>query len=151
MNHPTMNSDNTFLQAGLMRRVAALSYDMLLVTAVLMLVTLVIIAMRGGEPIAPNNFLYQFALLATTGAFFTGFWVGGGQTLGMKAWRLKVQRPSGERLSWKVGLIRFAAGILSMLPLGLGLFWLVFDPNGQTWHDRIADTRVVVLPKKRAG
>lgn len=147
-----MNEKKEPPQAGLMRRLAALSYDALLILSLLMLVTLVIIAMRGGEPVAPNNLLYQLALVTTMAAFFIGFWVYGGQTLGMKAWRLKVeQRSSGNPLSWKVGLIRFAAGILSALPLGLGLIWLVLDAKGLTWHDRIAGTRVVVLPKKSAA
>jgi uncharacterized RDD family membrane protein YckC len=135
--------------AGLMRRIAALCYDALLVFSIWMLVTLAIIAMRGGEPVTPGNLLYQLALVVATGCFFVGFWVRGGQTLGMRAWRLKVQQASGSGVTWKTGTIRFAAGIVSTLTCGLGLFWLAVDPKGLTWHDRLAGTVVVVLPKKK--
>jgi uncharacterized RDD family membrane protein YckC len=134
--------------AGLLRRVAAAIYDTLLVTAVLMLVTLVLLALRGGEPISPGNLLYQIVLVGTTAGFFIGFWVHGGQTLGMRAWRLRVEQRSGESMTWKISALRFVAAILSMAPLGLGLFWLILDPEGLSWHDRIAGTRVVAVPKK---
>ena len=133
--------------AGLIRRIAALGYDILLVASLLMFVTLVFVGLRGGNTITPGSLLYQFALIATTAGFFVGFWVHGGQTLGMRAWRLKIEQRSGEALTWRIGMIRFGAGILSMLPLGLGMIWLLFDSDGLTWHDRIAGTQVVLLPK----
>ena len=133
--------------AGLFRRLAAAVYDALLVTALCMLTTLCAIAFRGGQPISPGNLIYQLSLVATTAVFFVGFWVHGGQTLGMRAWRLRVEQQSGKALNWKIGLVRFAAGILSIIPAGLGLLWLIVDPQRLTWHDRIAKTRVVVVPK----
>ena len=144
-----MTCDGVHPSAGFLRRVAALSYDALLVMAVLMLMTLMLLGLRGGNPIAPGNLLYQIALFATTGCFFIGFWVLGGQTLGMRAWRLQVEQQSGEPLTWKIGIVRFAAGIVSIAPFGLGLIWVLIDPSDLTWHDRIAGTRVVILPKRR--
>ena len=132
-----------------MRRIAALGYDTLLVGSILMLVTLAIVALRGGQTVAPGSLLYQLALVGATGGFFVGFWVCGGQTLGMRAWRLRVQQDSGSALTWKTGLIRFAVGIVSVATCGLGFIWLLADPQNKTWHDRIAGTRVVVLPKKK--
>jgi len=133
--------------AGLFRRLAAAVYDALLVTALCMLTTLCVIALRGGEPISPGNLLYQLSLVATAVIFFVGFWVHGGQTLGMRAWRLRVEQCSGEAINWKTGLIRFVTGILSIIPAGLGLLWLVVDPQHLAWHDRISKTRVVLMPK----
>jgi uncharacterized RDD family membrane protein YckC len=133
--------------AGLFRRLAAGIYDALLVTALWMLTTLCVLAFRGGEPINSGNLLYQLSLLATAVVFFVGFWMHGGQTLGMRAWRIRVERRSGEVIDWKTGLIRFAAGILSIIPLGLGLLWLIVDPQRLAWHDRISKTRVVLMPK----
>jgi uncharacterized RDD family membrane protein YckC len=135
--------------AGLLRRLAAAVYDALLVTALCMLTTLFFISFHGGEPVSPGNLLYQFSLIATTAVFFVGFWVHGGQTLGMRAWRLRVEQQSGEAINWKIGLIRFAAGILSVVPAGLGLLWLIVDRQRLAWHDRITKTRVVVVPKPR--
>jgi uncharacterized RDD family membrane protein YckC len=144
-----VNNPTDYPAAGLLRRLAALCYDVLLVSSILMLVTLAIIALSGGKPVTPGNLLYQLTLVGAMGAFFVGFWVLGGQTLGMRAWRLRVQRPSGDVLNWKTGLIRFAAGILSIAAFGLGFVWMLADSQGLTWHDRIAGTRVVLLPKKK--
>lgn len=145
----SVNNESEYPSAGLMRRIAALSYDVLLVAAVLMLVTLAIVALRGGRPVAPGNLLYQLALVGATGGFFIAFWVCGGQTLGMRAWRLKVQQGSGEDLNWTIGSIRFAAGMVSIATGGLGFVWLLADSQKLTWHDRIAGTRVVMLPKEK--
>jgi uncharacterized RDD family membrane protein YckC len=135
--------------AGLFRRLAAGIYDALLVAALWMLTTLCVLAFRGGEPISPGNLLYQLSLVATTVVFFVGFWMHGGQTLGMRAWRLRVEQHSGEVIDLKTGLIRFVAGILSIIPLGLGLLWLIVDPQRLAWHDRISKTRMVLMPKPR--
>ena len=133
--------------AGLFRRLAAAVYDALLVLALCMLTTLCVIAFRRGEFINPGNLLFQLSLLTTAAVFFIGFWVYGGQTLGMRAWRLRVVQHSGEAIDWKNGLVRFAAGILSIIPAGLGLFWVAIDPQHLAWHDRLSKTRVIVLPK----
>ena len=128
---------------GLLRRLAALSYDVLLVTSVMMLLTLALLPLSGGQPIEPGNAFYQILLFVAVGCFFIGFWVYGGQTLGMRAWRLKVVQNSGEPLTWKIGLIRFISGFLSLLPLGLGVIWIAIDPEKQAWHDKIAGTRAI--------
>ena len=75
--------------------------------------------------------------------FFCGFWVHGGQTLGMRAWRLRVVRDDGHPLGWARAMARFAAGIVAALPLGLGLWWSAFDRQKRGWHDRWTGTRVV--------
>jgi uncharacterized RDD family membrane protein YckC len=137
--------------AGVFRRLAAGCYDALLLGALWMLATLVVIAFRGGEPVPPGSPGYQGLLLATALAFFVSFWVRGGQTLGMRAWRLKVERESGEPVDLRTGLIRFAGGLLSIAAGGLGLLWLWVDRDELTWHDRIAGTRVILLPKTGAA
>jgi uncharacterized RDD family membrane protein YckC len=147
LSQVTIEADNP--RAGLLRRAAALTYDALLVISILMMVTLAVVALRGGEPVRPGNLLYQALLIIATGAFFIGFWVYDGQTLGMRAWRIRVERASGDPLDWKAGLIRFAAGVLSTAAGGLGWLWALIDSEGRTWHDRIAGTRVVLLPKKK--
>jgi uncharacterized RDD family membrane protein YckC len=133
--------------AGLLRRLAALIYDLLLVIALMMLTTIALIAVNGGEPIRPGNPLYQAALVLTIASFFVGFWVYGGQTLGMRAWRISVETSSGQALDLKTGCLRFAAGVLSALPLGLGFIWMLVDRQRLTWYDRVADTRVGINPK----
>jgi uncharacterized RDD family membrane protein YckC len=81
--------------------------------------------------------------------FYVGFWVKGGQTIGMRAWRIRVERHSGQPIDWKTGMYRFVAGILCMLPGGLGMLWMIVDPEKRTWYDHMTGTRVVVLPRKQ--
>lgn len=145
---PTHRNGTNYPPSGLLRRLAAALYDSLLVLALLIIPTLLVMAFRGGEPIPPGDILYQLLLIVTTAAFFMWFWTHGGQTLGMRAWRLRVERQSGESVTAKIALVRFAVGVLSIAALGLGMLWILIDPNRLAWHDRAAGTRVVVLPKK---
>lgn len=133
--------------AGVFRRLAAACYDGLLVVAVWMLVTLAIVALRGGEPVPPGQLGYQLLLLGATALYFIVSWLRGGQTLGMRAWRLRVERESGKPLDLATGIVRFTGGLVSILTGGIGLMWLWIDRDGLTWHDRLAGSRVVVLPK----
>ena len=134
--------------AGLLRRIAAALYDALLVIALQMLATLLLIAARGGEPVRPGDPLLQAVLLITAGAFFVGFWTRGGQTLGMNAWRLRVEMQNGKSLPIPIALLRFGAAILSLVCVGMGFLWQLVDRQNLTWHDRIAGTQVVLLPKR---
>lgn len=136
-----------YAPAGLLRRLAAAVYDVLVVAALFMLTAFVVLAFRGGKPVNPGNLLFQFSLVATAAIYYAGFWAHGGQTIGMRAWRIKVEQQTGEALSWQLGLIRFVIGVLCMIPAGLGMLWLIVDPQHLTWYDRLTRTRVVVLPK----
>lgn len=129
--------------SGLLRRLAALLYDVLLVIALAVIPISLLMALRGGEPVPPGEM--RLLLLATAAAFFVGFWMYGGQTLGMRAWRLRVERQTGEPLSFRAGLLRFGIGLLTC---GLGLLWIPFNPQKLAWHDRASGTRVVVVPKR---
>jgi uncharacterized RDD family membrane protein YckC len=129
------------------RRLAAMVYDLLLLAALWMTATFVLVIGRGGAPVPPGNLPYQLLLAAITAGFFIGFWLRGGQTLGMRAWRLRVALPSGAPLDVRTAVVRLAAGLVSAACLGAGLFWLWIDRDGLAWHDRAAGTRVVVLPK----
>ncbi|MEO8444342.1 MAG: RDD family protein [Gammaproteobacteria bacterium] len=135
--------------AGVFRRLAAGCYDALLLGAVWMTATLIIVAVRDGAPVPAGQPAYQLLLAASGALFFITSWLRGGQTLGMRAWRLKVELESGGPLDFRTGLIRLAGGLLSLLPAGLGLFWLWIDRDELTWHDRLAGTRVVVIPPQR--
>jgi uncharacterized RDD family membrane protein YckC len=84
-------------------------------------------------------------LFLSPAVFFGWFWTHGGQTLGMRAWRLKLLDSSGNPVTWRQSLIRYGAAWLSLLALGLGYIWVWIDPQGLSWHDRLSGTRLVVL------
>jgi uncharacterized RDD family membrane protein YckC len=135
--------------AGVLRRLAAGCYDALLLGALWMATTLAVVAVRGGQPVPAGEPGYQLLLLVVAALFFITSWLRGGQTLGMRAWRLRVERESGEALDARAGILRFLGGLLSVATGGIGLLWLWVDRDELTWHDRLAGTRVVVLPKSR--
>ena len=130
-------------RAPLWRRFAALAYDTLLLTATLMCFTLLVLLIRQGESIPPGTWWFQSALAAIVTGFFAGFWTHGGQTLGMRAWRIRVVAADGGPVTWPRALLRFAAAWLSLLPAGLGFWWSLFDAENRCWHDLIARTRVI--------
>lgn len=138
--------------AGLLRRFSAILYDSLLLTALWFAVATAFLAMSGGRLSAPDRplwLLYAFraTLLLVTFLFFGWFWTRGGQTLGMRAWRLKVVADTGRPLTWAQAGRRFVAAGLSWAALGLGFWWVSFDREKLAWHDRFSGTRIVVLPK----
>jgi uncharacterized RDD family membrane protein YckC len=137
--------------AGLLRRLGALLYDLLVVTALLMLAGFAAIRYTGGEAVPAGTPWFQAMLIIVVATFFCGFWMTGGQTIGMRAWRLRLitDDADGNVVSLATALIRFAAACLSLLPLGLGFLWILIDRRRLTWHDRLSGTRVVRLPKPR--
>ena len=94
-----------------------------------------------------GNPAYFAFLLVVAFAFYGGFWTTGGQTLGMKTWRLRVETEAGGTLGCKAALIRFAMALVSWLPLGLGFLHMLWDRRRRTWHDWASGTRIVRLPK----
>jgi len=140
---------------GLLRRLAAILYDSVLLLGLLMLaVALLVIPYEQlvGAPFPHEELLHRLALQAylvlVVGAFFAFFWVRGGQTLGMRSWRLRVLRDDGEPLRWRHAWRRFGAAFLSLAPLGLGLLWCLLDRDGLAWHDRLSRTRLVLVAKR---
>lgn len=141
------------VRAGLLRRLAAMLYDGLLLIGVLMLATALFLPLTGGEAVVSGRnpvleWVYRAALLALIVGFFGVFWTLRGQTLGMTSWRLRVEREDGGLLNWGDTLRRLGWALVAALPLGLGFLWILFDPERRAWHDRLSNTRVVVLPKK---
>jgi uncharacterized RDD family membrane protein YckC len=133
---------------GLLRRLAAIMYDTLLVAAVLFMATVPFIAVRGGEPVEiGDNTSYRVALVIVIYTFFVGFWTRSGRTLGMQSWGLQLETMNGGRPTLATASVRFIAAIVSWAPFGLGFLWQLWDKDRLTWHDRISGTHIVYYPK----
>ena len=134
-NHPN---------ASFVKRLMAMLYDSLLIMAVWMLVGYIAIACNGGE--AVQGLWFRGLLWLATFAFFALFWVRSGQTLGMVAWRLRLEDNDGYVLNLQQALVRFVCATASFGIGGLGYLWMLFNKDRLTWHDKWASSRIVQLP-----
>lgn len=77
--------------------------------------------------------------------YFAYFWSvsGGGQTLGMRLFKLKVVKTDGSLLDIGGAVVRYIGLVVSFVVIFIGVIWVAFDPNKQGWHDKIAGTYVV--------
>jgi uncharacterized RDD family membrane protein YckC len=150
----------------LWRRLVALVYDLLIVVAIVMVVGLLCQLATGGTLIATGAHTmvplwYQVLQGLVVGAYFVASWRRGGQTVGMRPWRIRVSRDDGGAISLQQAVIRVLVAAAPMLLLALepmfgmrATLWLVlgawalwfavalFDPRRRALHDMAADTEV---------
>jgi uncharacterized RDD family membrane protein YckC len=147
------------VRPGLLRRLAAILYDALVVMGIAMFVTILVVVPLGMalgqdgwerlQQTAAFRVALQLLLVITIVGFHLWFWTHGGQSLGMRAWRLQVVRNDGLPLTFSDALLRYATAVVSALPVGLGFLWSLFDPEKLTWHDRWSKTRLLLIKRDR--
>ncbi|MGQ7286187.1 RDD family protein [Vreelandella venusta] len=132
-------------------------YDGFLVTAIWLAVTVAHLAFfrfilgQQADEIGTTPFdiwSLRLMLLFFVTLFFVYSWRRGGMTLGMQAWRLRVQTTDGYAISLKQSLIRCVVAWLSLAAFGIGYWWVLFDRQRRSWPDIASNTQTVVLPKK---
>jgi len=89
------------------------------------------------------QFLFPYVWLA----YFIAFWSWRATTIGGVVLNLRIERLDGRRVDFGVAAVRALASIFSLLPAGLGFMWASWDGERQSWHDKIAGTTVVRLPR----
>jgi uncharacterized RDD family membrane protein YckC len=144
----TTGDRQTYPPAGLFYRLVAIFYDALLLLSVLLIATALALLATKGTLHYHNPFFRTFLFLICF-SFYTWFWLHGGQTLGMRAWRLRLQRIDGGPITLWQALLRFMAAIPSLAFAGLGLLWILVDREHLAVHDRISESMIVRLPKKQ--
>src|SRR4030095_7183163 len=92
---------------------------------------------RGPAPFFMMLFLYHVA-----------FWGWKGTTLGGIICSVRIVRSARTPLRFIDAVVRGLSAIFSIVALGIGYFWMISDPDRQTWHDKIAGTLVVKLPRE---
>lgn len=124
-------------------RLLSLVYDGLPMIPLLMVVSAVFLALRGGRTVEGEPLLaaLQFVLFWwIAGLYFVASWRRGGQTMGMRPWRLQVLAADGRLASWRKLWLRYGIATLS---LGLGLLWCLVDSERRGLHDLASGTVLV--------
>ena len=79
--------------------------------------------------------------------YHIAFWATKGTTVGGMICNLRVVKLDGQPLRPAEALVRGVAGVLSGAVAGLGFLWMLKDPHRETWHDKIAGTQVIKVPR----
>lgn len=127
---------------GLIRRLAAIIYDSILLAAVLFVATAAILPLNSGAAFTSKQLFYPAFLVGISFLFYGWFWTHGGQTLGLRAWKIKVLTEDRKPMTWSQAMQRFVFAILSWAFFGLGFWWSVFDRQKRSWHDRLSKTAI---------
>lgn len=148
------NNDSNYPTGPLLRRLAAMVYDGLILIALYIMLGFVLVAILK----AVNHDQFPGALPASlnlslmfTIAFFyySDSWRRrNGQTIGMKAWRLKLINENPGPVQLSQCMLRTGMGFFSLCVFGLGFCWMLVDKKQRTWHDIASVTRIVYLPKE---
>lgn len=150
MNNSLINT-NEIRPAGIVRRLAIILYDTILLIGVLFLAGTILVLLNRGATGYTDPWLtlaVQAYYLTVVFLYFAWFWTRG-QTLGMRTWRTYLRDENNRPPSWNRALLRFVMAVISWLPAGLGFWWSVFHPARSTWHDLVSRTHLVVIPRTR--
>lgn len=145
-----MDESNAAVPAPLRLRLAAAAYDLLPLLGLWFVAAVLALAVTGGAldtRTFTGKLIVQAFALGLSAAYFVVSWTRGGQTIGMRAWKLRVVDASGAPLRWSQALLRFTVALVSLAALGAGFWWALFDTQKRAWHDIVARTRVSRLPK----
>jgi len=132
---------------SLPRRLACMFYESLLLFAVGFAASWLFFFASGGRGAeGAARTLLQVFVLAVFAAYFLWCWLRGGQTLAMKAWRIRLVSRDGGRLTPASALLRFVLALVLVPLAGVGVIWALVDRERQFLHDRLAGTRLVLPP-----
>ncbi len=144
--------------ASLPRILGAIFYDLIIVFSIIFIAA-------QWFPLVPEQFqsspvlvlFKQLYILGISFLYFAYSWQHGGQTIGMKAWRIKLLQNSSTHhasaqneqyaIGWRQSSIRYSVAIISWLIVGMGFIWVVFSHHHTSWHDMASGTQLVVVPK----
>lgn len=142
------NHINLEHRVGLLRRFGVMFYDSILLIAVLFFASLPVVLPFS---ITTEHNLYPFfvAYIYLVGFLFFGwFWTHGGQTLGLKTWRIKLVSDTGDNIGWKQAFIRYIASLVCWFSLGIGFLWCYTNRERLAWNDLLSKTRLLRLNRK---
>jgi uncharacterized RDD family membrane protein YckC len=137
---PPVISAATLPRAGFWLRFSAAFLDFILVFVTSLVVLQGILDYHGGPGL---NFLLWIV-------YHPVMWKLKGTTIGGIICGLKVVRLDDRPIDWSVAIVRTITAFMSFCVAGIGFIWVAFDDERQSWHDKVAGTTIVVVPKGMA-
>jgi len=108
-----------------------------------MLATMLAMLAGYGGRTAMKDPAYTVYLFLIWFFYLTWCWHQGGMTIGMRAWRVRIEDESGNRPGWGKSAIRFLLSLVSAAAAGTGFLWALGNAGKRTWHDILSGTRLV--------
>lgn len=150
-------SEVNYPTAPLFRRLAAMVYDGLILIALYIMAGFALVAVikatnndqfPGQLPAAVNlSLMFIIAFF-----YYSDSWQRrNGQTVGMKAWGLKLVNDNQGPLQLSQCMLRVGIGFFSLVVCGLGFFWALIDKKQRSWHDIASVSHQVFIPKEMRG
>jgi uncharacterized RDD family membrane protein YckC len=134
-------SENILIRPNLLRHLAVIAYDLFLLVAVLLVAALIVVIVNDGEAISDGNPFFLAYLLLVSFLFYGWFWTHGGQTIGMRSWKVRLVG-TGDNITWTQCFKRFITALISYPVFGVGLWWQYISNTRATWPDLSSGTRL---------
>ena len=153
MTDPTDSDAEPARGAALHWQLIALVYDLFPLAGIVFFGSAITYALNGAEPVTPGSWQSRLEfvfLLLLCFSYYALSWRRGGQTLGMRAWRLTLRGDGdgGGVPEWSRLALRWLVAWLSLLLFGIGYWIALFDPLRRTLPDRLSRTRIERRPKR---
>ncbi len=126
---------------SLLRRLGAIGYDIFLVFSFVFFITGVVLIVFWDKQ-AQNNAIIFGLIIFSLYFYFAWSWVKGGQTLGMKAWKIQIMQNNGKNITHQQALIRFVLAIVSFMLMGFGFIYQLFNKDNLALHDKYSHTQL---------
>lgn len=130
---------------SLFRYLAVIIYDMFLLFGLLLFITVIASFLNNGNPPSSDNLVYRLFLLASIIFFYHYSWRKSGQTLGMKAWKVKLVTLDNKPISFGQSILRMTLGLANIVTICLGYFWKYTNTSRLTLMDVFSKTKLITI------
>ena len=134
----------TMNNSSIWKHYAAFIYDIFPILGIVLLTSGITLLLRGGIEAPAGNPWFRSLIIFEIIIYYVYSWKVGGQTLGMRAWKIKiVSNDKNQDLSWSHSLLRFFVGVLSTLTFGFGIIWKMFSKENKSWMDLCSHSKTI--------
>ena len=128
--------------ASLFKRLLAIFYDLVLLATMFLVASAIAIVFNEHKAFASGNYIMPLWLIFVTSLYYCISWKSSGQTLGLKAWGLKLVKLDGSDFTWLEVITRFFISLILFCTI-VGFLWLLFNKNRLTIYDIVTKSKII--------